>query len=434
MIKRIILWFKDDFFKKIVKNSLTLITGNVGASIIGSISMVLSIKILGIKAFGIFTVIQTYTRIFDGLLNFQSWEAMINFGSKAKAANDEELLKSYIKQGFILDISSAVLGTVVSYILVGVIGQRFNWDENVIFLTRLFCVTILFNIAGTPIGILRLFRKFKTFSLQKILSALIKLIGVIIAYFVKGDLTFFVIITLITQIFGYIFLIYAGIKTLNENSINGIRKVKFRNSRSFLKFLFLTNINSTLSIPIKEVGKIIASLISYEAAGVYKLFKQINSIIGKIVVPVYQTIYPELAKLISEKKFKEAVVVCKKIGVIMLAVGLPFLIILAPSSPIWLKWIIDIQSLEFCGILSLFLLFQVVLNAFIGVNPLFISSGYIKYNFLIVLFANLIYLLSAYYLAITIGLLGLVISSFIEMLFSYSLRIVLLSKDRRILA
>lgn len=432
MLKKILTWFKEDFFKKLIKNSITLVTGNVGASIIGSISMIISIKVLGVAGFGIFTVVQTYFNIFDSLLNFQSWEALINFGSKAKSENNTELLKSYIKQGFILDISSAVLGTIVSYVSIGFLGKWFNWDQNVITLTRLFCLIIVFNIAGTPIGILRLFRKFKIFSIQKLVSALIKLVGVIIAFVFNGDLLFFVIASMVTQVVGYILLILMGLKTLKDNSITGVFKAPYLNSKEFTKFLFLSNINSALTIPIREVGKIIASLISYEAAGVYKLFKQIISIIGKVVTPIYQTLYPELAQFISNGQFKKAVSVSKKIGVIMLGVGSIFLVVLAPTSVIWLKWIIDIQSLHYCFVLSLFLIIQVLSNAFIAVNPLFISAGYIKYNFFIILFVNLIYLVVAYILTLNYGLIGLVIATFVEVFLTYSVKVFILSQDKRI--
>ncbi|OQY38305.1 MAG: hypothetical protein B6229_06210 [Spirochaetaceae bacterium 4572_7] len=431
MFSRIIAWLKDGFFKSIIKNSLTLITGNVGASILGSVSLVISIKFLGLETFGVFTIVQTYVRIFDGLLNFQSWETIIRLGSEAQSKKDYKLLKSYIKQGFILDICSAILGTVVAFVSVGFIGSRMGWDADLIFLTRLMCLIIAFNIAGTPIGILRLFRKYKTFSFQKIISAVIKLVGVIIAYILKGDLFSFIIITMVADISGYLILIYMGYKTLKENSFRDIWSSPLLDKKEFLKFSLWSNINSTLSLPVREMDKIIVSLISFEAVGVYKLFKQIMSIIGKVVTPIYQTIYPELAKFISEKKYKKAVSISKRIGVIMLAVGIPLLLILASTSFIWLKWIIGFQSIHYCLVLSFFLFTKVFSNAFIGVNPLFVSAGYIKYNFFIIIIASILYLSLAYFLVLRIGLLGIVIASFAEIVWSYGVKIVILSRDNR---
>lgn len=432
MLRRIISWFREDFFKRLVKNSLTLITGNIGASILGSISMVISLKVLGIEVFGLYTLIQTYVRIFDGLLNFQNWEAIIKFGSQALAQNDIKALKAYIKQGFILDIASAVLGTIVAYILVGIVGKFYDWSSEVLFLTRLFCLTIFFNIAGTPIGILRVFRNFKVFSAQKIISAIIKLIGVVIAYFLGGDLFFFIVVTIVTQVVGYWILIVMSVKSLNKNNVGDFYKEPIKNSGKFYKFAVWSNLNTTLSLPMREMDKVITSLISYEAVGIYKFFKQIISIIGKVVTPVFQSLYPELATLISEGKFKKAVSVSKRMGLIILSAGLPFLVILAPTSPIWLKWVVDSYTTEHYYILAIFLFFRIVSNAFIAVNPLFISTGYVRYNLFITLFASIIYLSSAFYLSSLIGLLGVVLASFIETTWTYGIKIFIMSRDPRI--
>lgn len=432
MISRVLNWFRDSFFKKLVKNAAVLISGNIGASGLGFISMILSINVLGIETFGIFTIMQTIIGIFNKLLNFQCWEAIIKFGAEAVANKDDKALKSYIKQGFILDFSSAVLGTLTAFLFAGFIGRRYGWDDNYIFLLKIFTLVILFDLSGTPTGILRLYGKFKTFTYQKLTTSFLKLLGVLLVYYLKMDITIYVIVVIVTEITGFLILTIIGYRTfILRNKYR--EKVGFINGHKFLKFTFLTNINSTLSLPMKELDKVIASLISFEAVGIYKLIKQILNIIGKIVTPIYQTIYPELAKFISEKNFRKAVSVSKRLGLLVFLAGVPFLIILAPTSRIWLQWITDIDSVHYSIIVSLFLLQKVIANLFICVNSLFISAGYIKNNFFISLTGSLLYALTAYFITINYGLIGILIASFIQMFWANGIKVLILSRDDRLI-
>lgn len=433
-IKKVTHWFSDSFFKRLIKNGSILLSGNIGASVLGSISMVLSMKVLGVEVFGIFTIMQTFIGIFNKLLNFQCWEAIIKFGSEAIAKNDERLLKSYIKQGFILDIGSAVLGTITAFLFTGFIGHKYGWDESLINLLRVYSITILFDLSGTPTGILRLYGKFKNFSIQKIISAIIKLLGVLLVFFLNQDLTLYVIVVIVTEITGFMILTVMGYGTYLKRSKHVKGKTGFVNARKFLHFTFLSNINSSLSLPMKELDKIIVSFISFEAVGVYKLIKQIINIVGKIVNPIYQTVYPELAKFISENNFKKAVSISKRVGFMVFLAGVPFLLILAPTSKIWLYWITDIKSTYYSVIIALFLLQKVISNLFICIGSLFITAGYIKNNFFISLSGSILYAATAYFMTLRYNnLSGILIAIFVEMFWVTGFKIFILSRDERLI-
>ena len=428
---RITSWFKEDFFRKLLKNIVTLISGNMGAALLGLVSLTLSLKVLGITTFGIFTVIQTYVLVFDGLLNFQSWEAIIRYGTIAKASNDIELLKGYIKLGFFIDLSSAIFGTFCAYLLTGYFGAKFLWSDEIILFTRIFSITILFNLSGTFIGILRIYGEFKAFSFQKIISAILKLIGVIIAFIFHGSLFYFILITIITKITGNIILIVMANRVCSINGISGWWKSNIKDSKEFLKFAFWTNINSTVAIPYREMDKIIAGTISYEAVAVYKLFKQIASMVGKIVAPIYQATYPELATLISEKKYKEGFSVVKKIAVIILVSGVALWIIVAPLSPVWLRFFFGKEIASSWVLLSIFLGITVITNSFVALDPLFVALGYIKYKFILNVSGSIIYLGLAYFLSIKIGLLGIILAGLVQSLWINGLKIFLLHKNKK---
>ena len=64
------------------------------------------------------------------------------------------------------------------------------------------------------------------------------------------------------------------------------------------------------------------------------------------------------------------------------------------------------------------------------INPLFIAAGYAKYNFLIILVTNSIYLIMVYCLGRLIGIYGVVIAFVIQLLLNHGLKIFLLQKHK----
>ncbi len=430
-LKKVKNWFRDDLFKKLLKNIVTLISGNVGASMIGLVTLTLSINVLGTTVFGMFTLIQTYVVIFDGLLNFQSWEAIIKFGSLAKAENSPEKLKGYIKAGFLVDLISATIGTTFAILLAGIIGTKFNWTEDMIFFARLYSFTIFFNLSGTSIGVLRIYGKFKLFSMQKIICAVIKLSGVIMMFLFKGSMVHYVIITMTTVIIGNFILIGMAYNIATKNGISRWWKSKIVNGREFLRFAFWTNLNSTVALPFKELDKIIVSLISYDAVAVYRLFKQISSMVGKVVAPIYQAIYPELADLIAKKQYKKGISVVKKIAFIVIGSGTILWCLVAPTSPYWLSWFFDDVIVGYWKLLALFLGLTVIGNSFVALNPLFISMGFIKYNFILNVAGSIIYVITGYLITYYYGIIGVILAGFIQSIFTNTIRIIVLKTSIR---
>ena len=72
---------KDNFLKKIIKNSGIILSGNATASALNLISFTIMAKQLGPESLAILVLAQTYAMIFNDLFNIQTWESMIKFGS-----------------------------------------------------------------------------------------------------------------------------------------------------------------------------------------------------------------------------------------------------------------------------------------------------------------------------------------------------------------
>ncbi len=104
-----------------------------------------------------------YMNLIDGIVNFQSWAGVIKYGSEAIVEKREDKLAAIFKSGFIIDIATAGLGSIIALLILPTVANFMHWDSNLVLLAALFSVEILFHLEGTSIGILRLYDKFKLY-------------------------------------------------------------------------------------------------------------------------------------------------------------------------------------------------------------------------------------------------------------------------------
>lgn len=305
-------WVQDDLLRRLFNNAAMLFSGNMVASLLGLASLVMTARALGVAQFGILVLITTYVTIVDGLVTFQSGDAIIKYGADALKQKREQDFKSLIKFGFMLDGTTAILGTVLAASAAWFVGQWRGWDEQLVLMAAIYSFTILFHINGTPTAILRLFDKFKKVAFQNVIAAAIKLIGVTIAFTTGVGLWAFLLVWAIVDILGKLILIYFAYQELVHQEFHGFAQSSAKNiSQRFYGmwgFVWTTNINSSIRMTSRQFDvMIIAAMLGPAAVGLYKIAKQFAAVIQKTIDPLYQSIYPELAKLFSIGKIKEFV-------------------------------------------------------------------------------------------------------------------------------
>lgn len=407
--KRILGWFKEESFKRLIRNSSTLLVGETGASLINMVTLMILVKAIGAANYGVIVLIQAYTTTIDQLVNFQSWQAFIKYGAEDLANNDNNKLKQLIKQGTIIDFGTAVLGMIIAILIADYVGRFLNWDDNVIQFSKLYSISILFHFSGIPIGILRLFNKFKIFSIQKIIVAMIKLLGVIVAYIFKLNLEAIIGIYLLSDIFGHILLITISYSVMKQKNLTKWWKDKLIIRKDFLSYTIWTNLSTSITLPSKQLDVfIVSTALSVEMVGVYKVFKQITSLLGRLVSPIYQSIYPEFAIILANRDAKKAIKTYLKVSLILSIALIPLIITLSLTSPVWLRIFFGEIFANYWVLFSLFLVYVGLDTITSPSHPLFNAFGYAKQKFVIMGIGNVFYLIFAWILGGKYGLAGII--------------------------
>jgi len=326
-LRRISKWFREDVFRRLFMNAGRLIGANTIVTGLGLVVTMLTARALGPEGYGVLALVLVYQMLIGKLVTFHAWVAIVKFGDEALHKNDRSGIRQLIKFGFCLDLSSAILGTILAISLSGLIIDLLGWDRTVQPLIILYSALILFTLNGTPIGVLRLYDRFDLLSYTGVITALIRLGGVFICFLTGQELYGFVLVYLITEIVGQLYQIVASLWVLHEQGVGNFIFEPLgglgQRFSGIWKYVWTTNLNQTIKIVSRQGDSLlVAGLTSPSDLGFYTIAKRMASILGRMSDPFFQSIYPELTRLWAASKKKEFLSLIKRTTFILSGVAL----------------------------------------------------------------------------------------------------------------
>lgn len=412
----------DVLLGRLFKNAGVLFCGNMVASMLGLASLALTARALGVEQFGILVLITTYAVVVDRLVNFQSWQALIKYGAESLEKKNYEDFRSLVKFGFILDATSAVLGTIIAVCAAWFFGQWRGWDEHLIIMVCLYSLTILFHIRGTPTAILRLYGRFSRIACQNIIAYSLLLLGVSIAFVLGAGLWLFLLAWAMADILGKLVIIYFGFVELARQEIVNVFSSSIKNIRQKFNgiwgFVWATNINSSLRSSIREVDiLIIGVLLGPAGAGLFKIVKSAALILGKIADPLYEAIYPETARLITGGRYVQFKSYALRASIISGGAALLFLAGAAISGEWVIMVVLGNEYLDAYAPMLVYIVAYVVWMFAYPLSATILSFGMPYVNLGILAASLLIYFPALIYLVGAWGLIGASVATVIFYLF-----------------
>ena len=418
---------KNEFWSSLFKNSFIAVIGEGGASFINLFVVIFLIKLIGSEGYGILILAQTYMTIVDTIINLQCWRGVIKYGEEAKIKKNIEELYGYIKLGSLIDLLTAVIGTVVCFLLVNLTGRLLDWNNLTIISAKIFSIVIVSHFSGTPTAILRMENKFNLKKKKKIFASAIKLGTLLIIYILQGSLTVLsgVIIYVVTDILSNLMLILMAVWVVHKNyGLKKVIKAKLPSkTKEFTRFTIWTSLSDVTDIPVNYFDVFIISKLGLELVSVFKVFKQIIALISKLAIPIYQAIFPQFSKLTASDKLEEAYNAVKRIQKFVVKYIMPLFIIVGLTSYYWLDIVFGSLYRDYWYVLLAYIVIHTISISFTTIHPLFISMGKVKEDFIYVLITNLAYFVVALVLVKYLGMFGIVISYAVQ-----SFSIILLKK------
>lgn len=412
--------FQNEFWNKLVKNVMIVLIGNVGSSIINLFITIIMARFMGNATYGIFLIALQYMNLLDGILNFQSWAGVIKYGSEAIIEKREDKLASIFKCGFIIDIATAICGTIVALMILPIAAMIMKWNSNLTLLAAIFSIEILFHVEGTSIGILRLYNKFSHTAKQAIISAIIKflLVGI---YLLVGGRSILVVTVLYvtTDIIKHLILVVMAISVLKKKM--GLSKVA-RSSlkildKCFLKYTIWNNVSYSVDVPVKYFDVFIVSMISVDMVSIYKVFKQIIQVFSMLVNPVSQVVLPQFSELVAMKKTKTSLEKVLKLRNVILVAGTIVTVISLIFGKQVFKIILGTEYSKNLLLFEVMFITYILLMSYTAIHPFFAALGVAKVDFIYTVVSNVIYMIISIGLVKYFGIYSIILATAIQGLF-----------------
>lgn len=306
MIKKFREIFSSGPFRKLFRNTGLLMSGDTVSAVFGVLTFGVTARALGTEKLGMLVLIDSYVRIVDKLVNFQSWQFMIKYGSDALEAKDTGGFKALIKFGSIVEAVTAVIGSLISIAGAGLIAKWQGWTPEMIRLTMIYSLIIALNFAGVPTGLLRIFDEFKLFSIQKCVTSTIKFVGVLLGWLMHWKLAGFLWVWMLTEIVDYVSLTVMAWSELAKRGFHNIWREPIKGITKrypgVWSFLISTNLTGSVKVGFREFDiLIVGKLLTLTDVSLYKLAKKLCASLDRLTNPLYQSLYPELARLWAKR-------------------------------------------------------------------------------------------------------------------------------------
>lgn len=421
----------NEFWAKLAKNVFTIVVGQGGASGLNMLTSFVSAGFLGVAGYGSLMIGQTYMQAIDALLNFQSWQSVIRYGSICLEKRDERGLAACIKAAFLVDVISAVAGCVISFAIVGFVASVLGWDSAATAAAVVFCFEILAHIEGAPTGLLRLFDRFNYVAIHAVVMAAVKLIFVAASMVLFGNNVVIIACAycaadVIKSLTLFFIAVLVARRRVGLFKIVKARRVDL--PAGYISFTIWSNLETSADAPIQYFDVFFLSLLSSEVVGVFKFFRQLLSVLSLLSRPVQQAIMPQLAELIAKGLNNRAYEVVRKIEKVVAKVVTPCAAIACLVVPPALAVFMD-PLYGACWYLFATLAALVAASiVFSAIHPCFNAYGLTKQSTVITLISNVVYLVVSYLLLGKLGVMAIPLAMALQYLIVIGLKDIYIRK------
>jgi len=298
---RVVDWFRDRALRKVMKYGLPVAIGKFAASVSNLIALALLSRHLGPGPLGAIAVIRTVVTLVDSFANFNTWQALIKYGTEALAADRPDRVRQIIKLAFVIDAATAVLGMLAVVVLAFGLPSAFDWTAEESLLCAFYGITVLTHLAGAPDGIFRIFDAYRAQALSGIIGSVGMTAIVAVAVALDASFAGCVVALVIGEALSNILLIVVAVVVARDRGYHGWLTSSLRGWRtmfpSIAHFLMSTNAQLTVKRISTELDMVVtAALLGKVASGLLRVVKQLSTIPGRVFMPFEQVIFTELAR------------------------------------------------------------------------------------------------------------------------------------------
>jgi len=407
------------------------LSGNLLAAIFAFASTAIYSRYLESTDFGTLVLLQSYVLVFSALANPQSWQGLIKFGAEYQGS-DLDSFHSVVSICAIQDFIYALIAAILAVMLAPYYIAFFELPNYLTGYLRLFCLVVFFSQIGLGIGVLRLAGKFSYVALHAVFAAGLNLLVALSAshfYFSIAEITVFMTMSMSIGALSLIVLGFASLEGKNVFFSNITLLKSTFDWKKVAKFNSYTHLTNVADVPVRLLDTIlVGALLTIESAGVYKIIRQLGTIIDKFTGPVGQVLFPEFSKLLANNQLRKATDLSSRVSLMVMAISVPFALVLALSSSYWLPIVFGEYMSTYVWQLGVFFVLQAVTVSFMSIHPLFVALGFVKQQLWLTISLNITFIVCAYLFSQYWALFGIILALAVQYFGTISIKLFMIKR------
>ena len=275
--------------KRLFTNMGWLLGGRGFNAVLSLVYLALATRTLGLDGFGYFAIIVALGQTVTGLMNFQTWQFVVRWGSGEDGPAEAA--------GFAvaLDLLAAGVGIAVSAILVWTAQLWLPLPDELLPVAFGYCVVSLLALRSTPTGLLRLRFQYGRATAAEAVQPAIRAAGAILAWLFMPTVTGFILAWAASEVAVSASLWFAALRQdrldLSKISLTAIPRAH----PGAWAFVLSTNASGSLQVAGKQVMILLVGAIGGEAfAGGFRVAAQLGQALVQLAQTISKAIFPEL--------------------------------------------------------------------------------------------------------------------------------------------
>jgi len=315
---------------RIFRNTGTLLRGKAVGGLLSLAYLGIAARSLGPQDMGVLVLAHAYAMGVAGILRFQSWQAVIRFGTPMIAAGDETGFRALLRYTIRIDLMTGAAAVVLAALGVPLAARFLHWTPDVARVVYVYCIAVPFLIAATPTGVLRLFDRFHVLSWQVVIMPALRFVGAASLWLVGGDVKAFIAVWIASAFFNGATLWFLGWKELKARGLMPSLRAPSPApaDRAWLPFMIKTNLSSSIdlvngSLPVLIVGAVLGPA----AASFLQISINATNLLAHPTNMLNQASYPELAQTAVTKGPRKMVTLAFRSILVAIGMAAPIVLV-----------------------------------------------------------------------------------------------------------
>lgn len=316
----------------VVRAGGTLLMGTAAAAALNFVTFAVVARALGPDGYGNVVLVRGFVAVVVAFSNVQSSFAVIRFGAVALETGDRARFHRLLRAALALDSTAGVLGACIGAAVALLLGELIGVDGATRPWLVAYLISVPLSVHGVPSGVLRLLDRYSILAKIYVLTAALALVGALVATFTSPRPEVVLAVFFVADVLlGVLPLVVTAqaLRTAGHGGWwRGSTSGALAENPGLLELLGVTNIQATVKKATNEVDVLVVGAFSgASGAALYKVAKQFGAISAKVLEPLYQVFYPEMAKLAGSGRWAELWRFAQRAGVFAGAIALAPLVV-----------------------------------------------------------------------------------------------------------